>query len=131
MAVPVFACSAVALSSGWYPGGRSETVRIAKNAAILIAVLPFLRDGDEASSGPLAKALTHDLTGYLAHYPQLRVVADNARMGLVIVDRDRRYLYANAAYETYSTICSSSCRCSRTCMPTLSLRRSRTRRPRR
>jgi DNA-binding SARP family transcriptional activator/TolB-like protein/cytochrome c-type biogenesis protein CcmH/NrfG len=52
--------------------------RVAKNAAIPVAVLPFTLDGSDAAGKILAEALTHDLTGYLAHYPELRVMSDKS-----------------------------------------------------
>lgn len=72
--------------------------RVAKNAAIPVAVLPFTLDGDDAAGKILAEALTHDLTGYLAHYTQLRVMSDKGleayRAGIADVWRVRTELGA-------------------------------------
>ncbi|HEY0912159.1 MAG TPA: BTAD domain-containing putative transcriptional regulator, partial [Bradyrhizobium sp.] len=56
----------------------AEPARLAKNAAVSIAVLPFTVDGADAASRTFTDALTHDLTGYLAHYPQVHVVSDQS-----------------------------------------------------
>jgi DNA-binding SARP family transcriptional activator/TolB-like protein len=77
---------------------HSDLQRVAKNAAIPVAVLPFTLDGNDAAGKILADALTHDLTGYLAHYAQLRVVSDKGleayRAGLADVWRVRSELGA-------------------------------------
>jgi PAS domain S-box-containing protein len=39
---------------------------------------------------------------------RLRIVTDNARVGLVMVDRDRRYIFANAAYAEILGLASSA-----------------------
>jgi DNA-binding SARP family transcriptional activator/TolB-like protein len=72
--------------------------RVTKNAAIPVAVLPFTLDGNDAAGKILAEALTHGLTGYLAHYPQLNVMSDKSletyRAGIADVWRVRTELGA-------------------------------------
>jgi TolB-like protein len=56
----------------------AEPKRLATNVTVAIAVLPFTLDGSDAAGRIFADALTHDLTGYLVHYPQVRVVSDES-----------------------------------------------------